>query len=98
MGRTDVVNRQYSIEIKMAKHAEKGAAVFFVPSLLTPMFVNRKHVEKNAASQLFQLKQGPEADKTIPDGLIPQNKLDDPQQLSTVLQRVISINELLAVR
>lgn len=89
--REKIVGRQREIEEQLARDA-KGRAVFFVNFPLTPMYINPKAVEKDPKSNLYKLKKGYE--HAIPKGLIPDDKLKDPVQLSTVLGRVLSLWEL----
>lgn len=87
--RIEVVGKQYEVEKLVAK-STKGAAVFVVPSILTPLFISPEAV---IFDELFKLKPGYE--KAIPEGLIPEEKLKDPAQLSTVLARVLAVVEML---
>ncbi len=88
--RVGVVSEQREVEEKLAA----GKAIFAVPSLLTPMFISPKHVIYDEKDSLYKLNT---TDKSvIPDGLIPESKLQDPAQLSTVLGRVLSVRNMLA--
>lgn len=88
--RIKVVGEQCEIEHAVA-NSKIGKAVFFVPTLLTPMYIPLEAVEIDREAQLYRLKP----DYPIPDGLIPQEKLENPEQLNTVLERVLSVNGML---
>ncbi len=87
--RVAVVSEQREIEEKL----KSGKAVFVVPSLLTPMFINSKYVRYDESDSLFKLNTDDMS--VIPDGLIPEAKMKDPAQLSTVLGRVLSVRGML---
>lgn len=87
--RVEVVSEQRNVEEKLTS----GKAIFAVPSLLTPMYINPKHVIYDEKDSLYKLVEN---DLTlIPVGLIPEAKMRDPAQLSTVLGRVISVRKML---
>jgi hypothetical protein len=87
--RLAVVGEQYQIESSVAQ-SRNGVAIFVVPTIPTPMFIDPEAV---IWDQVFKLKQGFE--NAIPTGLIPEEKANNPQQLSTVLARVLSVNAML---
>lgn len=87
--RVSVVTEQREFEEKLAA----GKAVFAVPSLLTPMFISPKHVIYDEKDSLYKLNTNDKS--VIPDGLIPESKIQDPAQLSTVLGRVLSVRNML---
>lgn len=88
--RVGVVSEQREVEEKLAA----GKAIFAVPSLLTPMFISPKYVTYDEKDSLYKLNT---TDKSVlPAGLIPESKLQDPAQLSTVLGRVLSVHGMLA--
>ncbi len=96
--RIDVVGSQYELECKVAK-ADIGedtgerlaVAIFIVPSMATPFYLNPDDVYQDEADGLFKLQKGAE----VPVGLIPADKLEKPAQLSTVLARVLSVRDML---
>lgn len=83
-----VIERQRCIENDMKRGDE---AVFFVPSMLTPLFINPDDIEFDPQDNLFKLKPG----KTLPKGLIPADKASNPAELSAVLGRAVSIQKML---
>ncbi|MGC1853960.1 MAG: hypothetical protein WA659_01080 [Candidatus Aquirickettsiella sp.] len=89
--RVKIVGEQHEFEVKLALDTN-GRAVFFVPSPLTPLYINPEAVQFNEQSNLYELK--PDHRDAIPEGLIPEKKLKNPTQLSTVLARVLSLWEL----
>lgn len=89
VNRIEVVGEQHKIEKQVAS-AKKGAAVFVVPSLLTPLFISPDAVLFDG---IHKLKEGSE--QAIPDGLIPEEKMKDPKQLDTVLARVLTVMAML---
>lgn len=89
--RKKVVGEQREIEEEFA-HDGNGSAVFFVEFPLTPMYINPDVIEKDPKSELYVLK--PDCKDPIPKGLIPDDKLQNPEQLSTVLGRVLSLWKL----
>ncbi len=99
--RVDIVNEQYKIEIKILISG-KRAAVFLVPSCVTPLYIPIENLEK-IKEIIAALESSPAnsekliADLTplIPDGLVRKDILKDPAQLNTVIERVGSINKLL---
>ncbi len=88
--RIDVVDQQGQIEQNISAFGDAAAAIFVVPDLLTPLFINPRHVTQR--NGLYCLTET----GTIPQRLIPQAKLDDPAQLSTVLARTLTIERMLA--
>lgn len=91
--RKDIVGTQREIEIDVAlsrADGKLGAAIFFVPTMLTPLYINPDDVFQDSDG-LFKLKEG----KRLPEGLIPPEKAADPAQLSTVLGRVLSMRDML---
>ncbi len=89
--RKKIVGKQHEFELHLVLDTN-GRAVFFVPSPLTPLYINPEAVQFNEQSSLYELK--PDHKDAIPEGLIPEEKLKDPTQLSTVLGRVLSLWEL----
>ncbi len=87
--RTENVNRQREIEVEVIASG-KGDALFFVPTPLTPFYIDPNAVTQNAEG-LYVLKEG----YFIPDGLIPTEKQNNPAQLSTVLGRVLTVVDML---
>lgn len=87
--RIAVVGEQRSIEESLIK----GSAIFVVQDMLTPLFISDEHVWLDAADGLYKLKNDDKG--FIPNGLIPEEKLNDPKQLSTVLGRVLSMCAML---
>jgi|GEM_PF-4851286 hypothetical protein len=81
--RIEIVGSQYEIELEVAK-ALRAAVVFFVPTMLTPLFFNPDDIYFDEKDKLFKLGDGVE----VPTGLMPPEKANDPAQLSTVLARV----------
>lgn len=91
--RKDIVGTQREIELDVARSradGKMGAAIFFVPTPLTPLFINPDDVFQDSDG-LFKLKQG----KRMPEGLIPPEKAEEAAQLSTVLGRVLSMRDML---
>jgi hypothetical protein len=86
--RLEVVGKQFEIENAVAQ-SKKGLAVFVVPTILTPMFIDPEAVTNE--NGLHTLKKG----CGIPDGLVPEEKAKDPLQLATVLARVLSFRAML---
>ena len=84
-----VVGEQRLIEESLTM----GSAIFVVQDMLTPLFISEEHVSLDPADGLYKLKNDDKA--LIPDGLIPEAKLNDPKQLSTVLGRVLSMPAML---
>jgi hypothetical protein len=87
--RVVVVSKQKELEDKL----ESGVAVFVVPTLLTPMHIDPQYVYLDEKDNLYKLTTA--NNSPIPDGLISEEKLRDPKQLSTVLGRVLSVHEML---
>lgn len=87
--RIAIVGEQRLIEESLTM----GSAIFVVQDMLTPLFISDEHVWLDAADGLYKLKNDDKA--LIPDGLIPEEKLKDPKQLSTVLGRVLSVPAML---
>lgn len=87
--RIPVVEAQRLIEVSLTT----GSAIFVVKDMLTPLFISHEHVYLDEKDNLFKMKND---EKTfIPAGLIPEEKLNDPKQLSTVLGRVLSMRAML---
>ncbi len=87
--RIAVVGEQRLIEESLAM----GSAIFVVQDMLTPLFISEEHVWLDASDGLYKLKNDDKA--LVPDGLIPEVKLNDQKQLSTVLGRVLSMPAML---
>lgn len=84
--RTSVIESQRLIEENIPP---TGVAVFFVPSMLTPLFISPDDIIKEG--KLFVLKPG----AVLPEGLISAEKASDAAQLSTVLGRTFSMRKML---
>jgi hypothetical protein len=89
--RKRVVGKQHEIEEQLARD-KNGRAVFFVNFPLTPMYISPDAVEQDPESDLFIIRPGFE--HAIPEGLIPDAKVKNTEQLSTVLGRVLSLSKL----
>lgn len=89
--RKKIVGEQREIEEQLAAD-KNGRAIFFVKFPLTPLYISPDAVQFNEQSKLYELK--PNHPDAIPAGLIPEEKLKDPEQLSTVLGRVLTLKKL----
>jgi hypothetical protein len=63
------------------------SSFFFVPTPLTPLYINPDDIEMDAQG-MYRLKQG----KYLPEGLIPDNKMNS---IHTVLARVLTVHAML---
>lgn len=88
--RIEIVNKQHAIEMKLESDRTANV-VFFLELLPTPMSISPDAVYFNSEKQLYEIKEDPKYKNAIPKGLIPEQKLNDPKQLSTVLARSLSL-------
>lgn len=89
--RISTVNDQAKIEEDIIASSELATAVFCVPTPLTPLYIEKKDIFLDEADGLYKIRKA----ELIPNGLIPEDKLKDPKQLSTVLRRVLTIHGML---
>jgi hypothetical protein len=88
-----IVGQQKEYEENLVKMSADAcgnlAMMFVVPDMVTPAFVNPDDVEKSG--DLWVLKEG----RSIPAGLVNDTVSTDPEQLSTVLGRAITLRDML---
>ncbi len=91
--RISVVGSQRDIEAEVLAAWREGAtaaAIFLVPTPLTPFYIDPSHVRYDETDNLYKLVAGAD----LPKGLMPKAKAEDPQQLSTVLGRALTASAL----
>lgn len=89
--RISTVNDQAKIEEDIIASSELATAVFCVPTPLTPLYIAKEEIFLDKTDGLYKIRNA----ELIPNGLIPEDKLNDPKQLSTVLRRVLTIHGML---
>jgi len=91
-----IVSQQAQIEQAIINYCDKqrkkqASAVFFLEDLPTPMFIPVTALGFNHQTKLWYLSDP----NTIPDGLVPESILQEPDQLQNVVDRVATLHKML---